>query len=154
MISFLTIAERIYDKFEEDKLFSKNRIEHLNRLMSMIQQEIKDTPCKLKYNFIDFEECLTKPSQECAVKLDISLMPTCQYKGEYIMWLATFIERITVGGKPKFPPLSSIVPSSLKIPKGKKLLSKLREQPMEERAQFIVNYFQSTDYIKNNKLPF
>nr|WP_266095540.1 hypothetical protein [Acinetobacter sp. TUM15380] len=26
------------------------------------------------------------------------------------MWLASFIERITTGGQPKLPPLSSIVP--------------------------------------------
>ena len=39
---------------------------------------------KLKYNFIDFEECLSKPLNECSIKLDMSLMPKYKNKGEYI----------------------------------------------------------------------
>ena len=42
-------------------------------------------------------------------------MPKYKNKGEYIMWLASFIERITVGGQPKLPPLSSIVPADFNV---------------------------------------
>ena len=54
MPQFLLIAERVYKKFEEQKLFSEDMIEHLNSLVSIIRLEIKDTSYKLKYNFIDF----------------------------------------------------------------------------------------------------
>lgn len=67
MPQFLLIAERVYKKFEEQKLFSEDMIEHLNSLVSIIRLEIKDTSYKLKYNFIDFEECLNKPAKECTV---------------------------------------------------------------------------------------
>ncbi|MCU4504620.1 hypothetical protein KTI78_15800 [Acinetobacter sp. WU_MDCI_Abxe161] len=154
MSLFLTLAEKIYRKLEIGKLFSKDPLEHLNCLMSMIRAEIKDTPCKLKYNFIDFEECLTKPSQQCVVKLDISLMPAYENKGEYILWLASFIERITVGGKPKFPPFSNFIFSNFKIPRGKKSLSNPQVYLLDYNAQLIVSYFKSNDYLKNNKLSY
>jgi hypothetical protein len=38
-------------------------------------------------------------------------MPKYKNKLEYIMWLASFIERITVGGRPKLPPLTSLIPA-------------------------------------------
>ncbi len=44
-------------------------------------------------------------------------MPKYKNKGEYIMWLASFIERITTGGQPKLPPLSSIVPADFNTKK-------------------------------------
>ena len=66
----------------------------------MIRKEIKGTKFKLKYNFIDFDEYLTKPLDECAVKIDISFMPSYKNKDEYILWLAGFIERMTTGGNP------------------------------------------------------
>lgn len=44
MPKFITIAEKIYKRFEEDKLFSDNLIEQLNNLVSIIRKEIKGTP--------------------------------------------------------------------------------------------------------------
>ncbi len=44
MPKFLIIAEKVYKKFEEDKLFSDNLIEQLNNLVSIIRKEIKGTP--------------------------------------------------------------------------------------------------------------
>ncbi|MCU4442914.1 hypothetical protein KTH47_09025 [Acinetobacter pittii] len=43
MSQFLLIAEKVYKKFEEEKLFSEDVIGHLNSLVSIIRQEIKDT---------------------------------------------------------------------------------------------------------------
>ncbi len=95
----LMIAEKVYKKIKEDDLFSDTPTEHLNNLIGVIRKEIKGTKFKLKYNFIDFDECLTKPLNECAVKIDISLMPSHKNKDEYILWLAGFIERMTTGGE-------------------------------------------------------
>ncbi|HCH8075228.1 TPA: hypothetical protein NJW64_003423, partial [Acinetobacter baumannii] len=143
MPKFLIIAEKVYKKLEEDKLFSDNLIEQLNNLVSIIRKEIKGTPCKLKYNFIDFEECLSKPLSECTIKLDMSLMPKYKNKGEYIMWLASFIERITVGGQPKLPPLSSIVPADFNVKKEAQTVVENKKAVSEENAKMIVNYFNS-----------
>lgn len=102
MPQYLMIAEKVYKKIKEDDLFSDTPTEHLNNLIGVIRKEIKGTKFKLKYNFIDFDEYLTKPLDECAVKIDISLMPSHKNKDEYILWLAGFIERMTTGGKPIF----------------------------------------------------
>lgn len=153
MSQFLLIAEKVYKKFEKEKLFSEDVIGHLNSLVSIIGQEIKDTSYKLKYNFIDFEECLNKPANECTVKLDISLMPTYKNKSEYIMWLASFIEKITLGGREKFPPLTnSLLPSCIVT---NPYVTKLEQAKAssEKSAQMIVNYFKSSDYKKVNKVP-
>ncbi|MFV5360221.1 hypothetical protein VXO68_03305 [Acinetobacter oleivorans] len=152
MPQFLLIAESIYEKSEEEKLFSEDIIEHLNRLVSMIRQEIKDTSYKLKYNFIDFEECLNKPENECSAKLDISLMPTYKNKGEYIMWLASFIEKITLGGREKFPPLANTFLPSCMLANPYSAKMEQAKVVSEKSAQMIVNYFRSSDYKKINKV--
>ena len=145
MPKFLIIAEKVYKKFEEDKLFSDNLIEQLNNLVSIIRKEIKGTPCKLKYNFIDFEECLNKPLNECSIKLDMSLMPKYKNKGEYIMWLASFIERITTGGEAKLPPISKFIPPDFKF--------NYEEPPKvssstQDDGEMIINYFKSDAFNK------
>ncbi|MFX6545126.1 hypothetical protein ABTG59_02575 [Acinetobacter baumannii] len=96
MPQYLMIAEKVYKKIKEDNLFSDTPTEHLNNLIGVIRKEIKGTKFKLKYNFIDFDEYLTKPLDECTVKIDISLMPSHKNKDEYILWLADFIDRITI----------------------------------------------------------
>ncbi len=69
MPQYLMIAEKVYKRFKDQDLFSNIPTEQLNNLIAVIRKEIKDTKFKLKYNFIDFEECLTKPLDQCAVKL-------------------------------------------------------------------------------------
>ncbi len=90
MPQYLMIAEKVYKKIKEDDLFSNTPTEHLNNLIGVIRKEIKGTKFKLKYNFIDFDECLTKPLDECAVKIDISLMPSHKNKDEYILWFEPY----------------------------------------------------------------
>ncbi|OTN12157.1 hypothetical protein B9Y18_10520 [Acinetobacter pittii] len=66
-------------------------------------------------------------------------------------WLAGFIERITEGGKAKFPPISQLVPQGFSM--GNENIPVTTLPVKEENAEMIVNYFKSDDYIKNNKLP-
>ena len=54
-------------------------------------------------------------------------MPKYKNKGEYIMWLASFIERITVGGQPKLPPLSSIVPADFNAKKAQTVVENKKQ---------------------------
>ncbi|EHU1441327.1 hypothetical protein A1Z85_RS11015 [Acinetobacter baumannii] len=148
MTKFLDIAEEVYAEFEEKNLFSENPIEQLNNLVSVIRTHLKGTSCKLKNNYIDFEECLSKAPDQCLIKLDISLMPKYKNKLEYIMWLASFIERITVGGRPKLPPLSSLLPNSNKSGSDVKVDREEERRKSEESANLIKNYFNSEDFKK------
>ncbi|MFI7918823.1 hypothetical protein ACFMJ1_23045, partial [Acinetobacter baumannii] len=84
----------------------------------------------------DFDEQLTKPLSECKVKVDLSVMPKFENEGEYLLWLASFIERITDGGKPKFPPISQLIPHGFKI--SKESFPVTVAPPKEEHADMII----------------
>jgi len=150
MPRYLAIADKIYEKIKNDKLYTENTVENLNCLISEIRKAIKCTEFKLKHNFINFEECLSKPLAECEVKIDLSLMPKFQNEDEFILWLAGFIERITIGGKPKLPPTSQM------IPKGFEFNIDIKSVPTtlqkEESVEMIINYFKSEDYFKKTKI--
>ncbi len=116
-------------------------------------KEIKGTKFKLKYNFIDFDECLTKPLEDCAIKLDVSLMPNHKNKDEYILWLAGFIERITTGGEAKLPPISQFIPPDFKFsyeepPKVSSSTSDDGEMSTSDDGEMIINYFKSDAFTK------
>lgn len=145
MPQYLIIAENVYKKIEDKNLFSESSAETLNHLVGVIRKEIKGTKFKLKYNFIDFDECLTKPLEDCAIKLDVSLMPNHKNKDEYILWLAGFIERITTGEEAKLPPISQFIPPDFKFS---------YEEPPKvststgDDGEMIINYFKSDAFTK------
>lgn len=145
MPQYLIIAENVYKKIEDKNLFSESSAETLNHLVGVIRKEIKGTKFKLKYNFIDFDECLTKPLEDCAIKLDVSLMPNHKNKDEYILWLAGFIERITTGGEAKLPPISQFIPPDFKFSYDE--LPKVSSSTAND-GEMIINYFKSDAFTK------
>ncbi|MDP7719587.1 hypothetical protein QWI39_14280 [Acinetobacter baumannii] len=145
MPQYLMIAEKVYKKIKEDDLFSDTPTEHLNNLIGVIRKEIKGTKFKLKYNFIDFDECLTKPLNECAVKIDISLMPSHKNKGEYILWLAGFIEKITEGGPKPPPPIKKFIPEYMSFKSELDFLPS-NEEKIQTEGKEITDYFNSKLY--------
>ncbi len=52
MPQYLFLAETIYKKMKNEKLFSKDVLENMYILMKVIRKEIKGTEYKLKYNFL------------------------------------------------------------------------------------------------------
>lgn len=151
MPKYLAVAEKVYKNIKKDGLFTDDITQNLNCLISQIRKAIKGTEFKLKFNYIDFEENLTKPLSECKVKIDLSVMPKFANEGEYLLWLAGFIERITEGGKPKLPPISHFLPPGFKM--SKDAFPVTVAPPKEEHADMIINYFKSEDFIKTNKTP-
>lgn len=85
----------------------------------MIRKAIKGTEFKLKYNFINFEECLNQFNKEKSVHIDLSLMPKFKNEDEFILWLAGFIERMTIEGKRSFLQFQTIFQKALKLIKPK-----------------------------------
>ncbi|MFP0400754.1 hypothetical protein [Acinetobacter nosocomialis] len=150
MPKYLAIADKVYKEIKKDNLFADDMIQNLNCLISLIRKAIKGTEFKLKYNFINFEECLNQFNKEKSVHIDLSLMPKFKNEGEFILWLAGFIERMTVGGKEKLPPISNYIPKDFKMDKTE--IPAAAEPSREENAEMIINYFKSEDYIKNSKL--
>ncbi|MCU4528566.1 hypothetical protein [Acinetobacter sp. WU_MDCI_Abxe169] len=109
MPQYLRIAEKIYQNVKEKKGFTDDPMEDLNNLMIELRHEIKGTKLKLLYNYIDFAELLIKPLQESKIKLDLSIIPKSKNTQEFVLWLASFIERITTGGQEKLPPIRAKV---------------------------------------------
>lgn len=109
MPQYLRIAEKIYQNVKEKKGFTDDPMEDLNNLMIELRHEIKGTNLKLLYNYIDFAELLIKPLQESKIKLDLSIIPKSKNTQEFVLWLASFIERITTGGQEKLPPIRAKV---------------------------------------------
>ncbi len=151
MPKYLAVAEKVYKKIKNDGLYTNDIAENLNCLISQIRKAIKGTEFKLKYNYIDFDELLTKPLSECKVQLDLSVMPRFENEGEYLLWLAGFIERITEGGKTKLPPISKFIPPGFKFSHDSIPVAKAIQK--EEHADMIISYFKSEDFIKSNKVP-
>ncbi|WP_407500323.1 hypothetical protein [Acinetobacter baumannii] len=49
-----------------------------------------------KDNFLDFSGSLLNPQDEVLLKFDSSLIPSYKNEEEFILWLADFIDRITI----------------------------------------------------------
>lgn len=150
MQKYLIVAEKVYKHIKKDNLFTDDFIQNLNCLVSQIRKAIKGTEFKLKINYIDFDEQLANPLSECKVKIDLSVMPKFANEGEYLLWLAGFIERITEGGKPKLPPISQLIPPNFEI--SKEVVPVISSPPREEHADMIIKYFKSDAFNKNNKI--
>ncbi|MEE9884354.1 hypothetical protein IV507_00410 [Acinetobacter nosocomialis] len=150
MPQYLAIAESVYRKVKEVELFSDDTIENLNNLMIFIRKEITGSVFKLKYNYIDFEEALTKPLSECKVKIDVSLIPHHSMEDEYILWLAGFVEKITEGGPKAPPPIKRYIPEFISLESELDFLTVPKEKVLN-KGEEITDYFNSEAFTKTVK---
>ncbi|MFG4640197.1 hypothetical protein ACFZ9G_09120 [Acinetobacter baumannii] len=145
MPQYLFLAETIYKKMKNEKLFSKDVLENMYILMKVIRKEIKGTEYKLKYNFIDFNEVLSKSKNDCKVKIDVSLIPSYNLREEYILWLAGFIQKITEGGAKPPPHIKEYIPEFINLESELDFLT-LNLEKNQNNGEEIVNYFNSKHY--------
>ncbi|WP_228247953.1 hypothetical protein [Acinetobacter haemolyticus] len=125
MPRYLKIAEKVYKNLMDERKFSNKPVEYVNCLLREIRKEIKGTDMKLMYNFIEFNSGFKNQIIEDYMNVDVSLIPNYKHQDEFILWLAGFIEKITIGGKEKLPPLLDTIPAEFNlntIPKDIKFL--------------------------------
>jgi len=145
MPHYLKMAERIYANVSRKKGFSNNVLEDLNNLMIELRAETKGTDLKLICKYIDFNELSVNPIHESMIKIDLSIIPQSRNSQEFILWLAGFIEKITLSEKKKFPPLKENLSSTLQVDNNDNLSFELIEaQNKINYAEEIVNYFKNT----------
>ncbi|KYQ82635.1 hypothetical protein AWW72_02360 [Acinetobacter sp. NRRL B-65365] len=147
MPQYLRIAEKVYNKFKDEKKFTQKPIEYLNFLIKEVRKEIKGTEMKLLYQYIDFQEGFQKPLREDALNIDVSLVPHHQHRDEFILWLAGFIERITIGGKKKLPPILENIPPEFTV---HYQLEKLVRPQQENCYDELVSYFKSEEFKQHS----
>lgn len=138
------MADQVYKLFKQDNLFTNDINETLCLLMAQIRLSIKGTDYSLKHNYINFEEILTKPLCECSIKIDLSLIPHYSQEDEYILWLAGFIEKITVGGRRAPPPIKKFIPEMENV-KLEFQNQTIREKKKRDHAEEITRYFDSQE---------
>jgi hypothetical protein len=149
MPKYLAVAEKVYKNIKKDSLFTDDITQNLNCLISQIRKAIKGTEFKLKFNYIDFEENLTKPLSECKVQIDLSVMPKFVNEGEYLLWLDLLSESQKVENQ-SYRQFRTLPPG---FKMSKDAFPVTVAPPKEEHADMIINYFKSEDFIKTNKTP-
>ena len=157
MPQYLRLADNIYKVLDQNKLFTYDSQELINLIFRELRKILKDTDLKLLVNFIDIEKGLIK-SQEGDSGFDLSLIPNYKNKGEFILWLAGFIEKITEGGVKKLPSLYKNIPEDFTFTfKEKQTLRQFEEQEIfpnnniSQAQEEIMAYFDSVEFKKNNR---
>ncbi|WP_410198280.1 hypothetical protein [Acinetobacter baumannii] len=74
----------------------KNSFVQQSHLIIEIKKAITGTELKFLYNFLDFGGSLLNLQDEVLLKFDSSLIPSYKNEEEFILWLADFIDRITI----------------------------------------------------------
>ncbi|ENU92492.1 MULTISPECIES: hypothetical protein [Acinetobacter] len=98
MHQYLKIAEQIYEQVQSKHGFTDDHVEDLNNLMIELRSVVKKSNFKMLYNYINFEDLLMK-SKALSINLDVSILPKSKNKGEYILWLSGFVEKLIVSTK-------------------------------------------------------
>ncbi|HCA5287673.1 TPA: hypothetical protein MW252_003818 [Acinetobacter nosocomialis] len=96
---YLNIAEKVHLRIDGAKTFKKDKVQYLNKLFEEIVTEAAEENLKLRYNMLDFNECLNLPLMERKIKIDIGILPNFDDKEELILWMVSFIERLSLGKK-------------------------------------------------------
>ncbi|MDM1020292.1 hypothetical protein QSV37_08230 [Acinetobacter sp. VNK23] len=152
MKQYLRIAEEIYDSFYAENKFTSNTSDCLKLLIKAIRKELIGTEMKLIYNGIDFEKGYKKTIQDGQGNLDISLIPNAKNHDEFILWLAGFIERITVGGVRNPPAIKRNIPPEFSYdPQAQDVLTKFNHKThTEQMISTLANDGFSSDYKRLN----
>lgn len=128
-------------------------------IIKKLREELKDTDLKLLYNYIDFVERFHKEPPDRRISIDVSLVPSYKNKDEFILWLASFIEKNTEGGVKRLPPIFDEIPPEFSFEKNMKEIfgengkasfdvndKSFFNKNEDEVAQLIDSYFKSDEY--------
>lgn len=142
MHQYLKIAEQIYDQVQTKYGFTDDHVEDLNNLMIELRNAAKDSDFKMLYNYINFEDLLMK-SKALSIDLDVSILPKSKNKGEYILWLSGFVEKLIVSTKKTETKLKNkvVIPNYYYDDSGN-IVSKTKNSGEE-----IISYFKDKEPI-------
>lgn len=144
MPQYLRIAEKVYKNLKDEKNFTQAPVEYINDLLKQIRKELKGTDMKLIYNFIEFNSGFKNQLIDGYLNIDVSLIPNYKYQDEYVLWLAGFIEKITVGGKKRIPPIVDNIPPEFTVTSD---LRQIDVMSTDKNSEQIISYFKSGDFL-------
>ncbi|WP_163120281.1 hypothetical protein [Acinetobacter pittii] len=101
MPKYFLLAEKINKNIRNKN--SNNQFKNLNNLIVEIKKAIVGTELKFLYNFVNFEGTVISVKNELPIRLDMSLTPRHKSEDDFILWLADFIDRITIDTSKNLP---------------------------------------------------
>ncbi|MEB6665948.1 hypothetical protein MXM33_02735 [Acinetobacter vivianii] len=146
MPQYLRIAEKVYKNLKDENKFTQAPAEYINYLLKQIRKELKGTDMKLIYNFIEFNSGFKNQIIDGYLNIDVSLIPNYKYQDEFVLWLAGFIEKITVGGKKRIPPIVENIPPEFTVHSD---LRQIDFMSNDKNAEQIISYFKHGDFINS-----
>ncbi|WP_414659794.1 hypothetical protein ACMHYC_08165 [Acinetobacter courvalinii] len=159
-MNYLLLAEKIYKKLNKKSQMTMDSTEYVNYLLKEVREEIKGTGMKLICNYVETRTCFKNNKEGKYPIIDISLMPNYKNYGEFVLWLAIFIEKNTKGGKVKITPIVDYVPENFTYHKSrdeenffsnKKICKNLFRKENENFSNEIINYFESLEESEERK---
>ncbi|OEC89799.1 hypothetical protein [Acinetobacter sp. YK3] len=146
MPQYLRIAEKVYKNLKDENKFTQAPAEYINYLLKQIRKELKGTDMKLIYNFIEFNSGFKNQIIDGYLNIDVSLIPNYKYQDEFVLWLAGFIEKITVGGKKRIPPIVENIPPEFTVHSDLKQIGFMSN---DKNAEQIISYFKHGDFTNS-----
>lgn len=144
MPQYLRIAEKVYKNLKDENKFTQAPAEYINALLKQIRKELKGTEMKLMYNFIEFNSGFKNQIIDGYLNIDVSLIPNYKYQDEYVLWLAGFIEKITIGGKKRIPPIVENIPPEFTVDSDLKQIAVMSN---DKNGEQMISYFKSGEFL-------
>lgn len=144
MPQYLRIAEKVYKNLKDENKFTQAPAEYINALLKQIRKELKGTEMKLMYNFIEFNSGFKNQIIDGFLNIDVSLIPNYKYQDEYVLWLAGFIEKITIGGKKRIPPIVENIPPEFTVDSDLKQIAVMSN---DKNGEQLISYFKNGELL-------
>ncbi|MEI2514399.1 hypothetical protein [Acinetobacter soli] len=105
MPQFIKLAEDVYSHIIKEHSFKGELIQDLFEIQIALKTLIKDTEYELKHDWINFEDVVLHSKVYTNLKIDLSLVPKHTDYSEYILWMASMIESMTINGQRRMKPI-------------------------------------------------
>lgn len=114
MPQFIKLAEDVYSHIIKEHSFKGELIQDLFEIQIALKILIKDTEYELKHDWINFEDVVLHSKVYTNLKIDLSLVPKHTDYSDFILWMASMIENMTINGQRRMKPIYASIPENFK----------------------------------------
>lgn len=98
---YLKISEHIYKVLCNEKHLNITKYDMFLVIIKELRRQIKGTSIVFKAKLVNIYEADRIHTDENTIHYDLSLIPSLQHREEFLLWLCTFIEKITLTTRQK-----------------------------------------------------
>lgn len=96
---YLKISENIYKVLCNNKAFNMPKYHIFLLIIKELKSQLEGSSISFKPKLVNIYEINNLDIDEHTVQYDLSLIPSLQHQEEFLLWLSTFIEKITFNEK-------------------------------------------------------